>query len=154
MTTRATVDAFLAQRRLAFAGVSRNPLDFSRSLFREFRRRGYDAVPVNPQVAEIDGIPCYPAISAIPQPVEAAILLTRADVTDGVVEDCARAGVRQIWLYRAGGNGAVTPAAERFCREHEIAVVAGECPFMFFPDTGWFHRLHGCWRKLRGRYPN
>jgi hypothetical protein len=32
-------------------------------------------------------------------------------------------------------------------------VVAGECPFMFLPETPWFHRLHGFCRKVVGRYP-
>ena len=49
MTTLAVrANEFLAQRRIALVGVSRNPRDLSRTLFRELRRRGYDVVPVNP----------------------------------------------------------------------------------------------------------
>jgi len=33
------IQDFLAQKRFAFAGVSRQPKDFSRALFREFRAR-------------------------------------------------------------------------------------------------------------------
>ena len=40
--------AFLATRRFAVVGVSRNEKDFSRYLLRELLARGYDAVPVNP----------------------------------------------------------------------------------------------------------
>jgi len=32
-------------------------------------------------------------------------------------------------------------------------VVAGECPFMFLPETSWFHRFHGFCRKVSGKYP-
>jgi uncharacterized protein len=39
---------FLAHKRFAMVGVSRQPKDFSRSLFHEFLNRGYEAVPVNP----------------------------------------------------------------------------------------------------------
>ena len=50
MALRARIDDFLSRKRLALVGVSRNPQDFTRSMFREFRRRGYDVVPVNPNV--------------------------------------------------------------------------------------------------------
>ena len=51
MTTLAVrANEFLAQRRIALVGVSRDPRDLSRTLFRELRRRGYDVVPVNPEL--------------------------------------------------------------------------------------------------------
>jgi len=52
MTTLQDIQSFLDLKRLAVVGVSRNPTDFTRVLFREFRNRGYDAVPVNPAVRE------------------------------------------------------------------------------------------------------
>ena len=49
-TSRASVDGFLALKRLAVAGVSSKPADFSRAVFRKFVECGYDAIPVNPNV--------------------------------------------------------------------------------------------------------
>jgi predicted CoA-binding protein len=46
--SRSSIDAFLASKRIAFIGLSHNPKDFSRHLFREFVEHGYDVVPVNP----------------------------------------------------------------------------------------------------------
>ncbi len=56
-------------------------------------------------------------------------------------------------MYRAGGSGAVSRAAVMFCVSSGIEVVAGECPFMFFSNTGGLHRFHGALRQLVGRYP-
>ena len=57
-TTRAEIDKFLSNHRIALVGVSRNPQDFSRAVFRELTARGYDVVPVNPlSLAEVSGIP-------------------------------------------------------------------------------------------------
>jgi predicted CoA-binding protein len=151
--TRQTIDNFLAQKRIAFAGVSRNPADFSRVLFAELVARGYDVVPVNPHASEIESRTCYSTVSAIQPGVDGALLMTGADEVDPVVEDCAAAGVRHIWLYRAAGRGAVTPTAVAFCQRNGIEVVAGECPFMFLPHTQWFHRLHGAFNKITGTYP-
>jgi predicted CoA-binding protein len=64
-TSRAIIDDFLAHKRIAFVGVSRNASDFSRQLWGELKRRGYDLIPVNPDAAEIDGVPCVPAVTAI-----------------------------------------------------------------------------------------
>jgi uncharacterized protein len=153
MTARKEIDDFLALKRLALIGVSRNPKDFTRSLFREFRNRGYDAVPVNPGVDDVDGVRCYANIQDIEPPVEAALLLTPASTSERVVRECDSAGVRRIWLYRATGEGAASPAAVKTCEERCIPVIAGECPFMFFPETQWFHRFHGWCRKLVGAFP-
>jgi predicted CoA-binding protein len=54
-----TIEAFLAQKRIAMIGISRNPKDFSASLFSELERRGYDIVPVNPKASEVMGRPCF-----------------------------------------------------------------------------------------------
>jgi predicted CoA-binding protein len=153
MTTRQQIDDFLARKRLAIVGVSHHPGDFTRSLFQELRRRAYDVVPVNPDATEVDGLRCYAHVGDIEPPVEGALLLTNSAVTERVVRECQAAGIRAIWMYRATGTGAVSPGALTFCEAQGMTVVAGECPFMFLPETGWFHRFHGFCRKLSGKYP-
>ena len=147
-----TIHHFLEQKRLAMVGISRDPKDFSAMLFNELVRRGYEVIPVNPNAATVLDRPCYPRVQDIQPPVEAALLMTSPDVTESVVVDCAQAGVRHIWMYSAGGKGAVSLKAVSFCEEHGIHVVPGECPYMFFPHAG-FHRLHGFLRKISGHYP-
>ncbi len=148
MTTRDQIDDFLKQRRLAMVGVSRKGSDFTRSLFREFLKRGYDAVPVNPEAEELDGRRCFHRVQEITPPVDGAMLLTSPKVTESVVMECAAAGIPRIWMDRAGGKGAVSLAAVAYCRSKGIAVVPGFCPFMFWKDASFFHRLHGFFVKL------
>jgi predicted CoA-binding protein len=147
------IDEFLAQRRIAVVGVSRNPKDINRTLFREFRKRGYDALPVNPQATELDGQRCYARVQEIQPMVEAALLLTPPEITEKVVWDCAEAGIHRVWMFRVGGKGAVSQAALGFCSENGIRVVPGFCPLMFLRDAAWFHRLHGWVMKITGSYP-
>src|SRR5438270_13966472 len=143
MTVLESIQAFLSQKRFAIVGVSQTPKDFSRALFREFRDRGYDPVPVNPAASEIEGRPCFPTVQEIQPPVEAVLLMTSPAVTDAVVHDCAEAGIKRIWMYRAGGRGAVTQEAVQFCESSGMSVIPGECPLMFLPGGAWFHRFHG-----------
>jgi uncharacterized protein len=149
----AAIEHFLATKRLAMVGLSRDPKHFSGMLFMELIHRGYDVVPVNPNAKEVLGHPCFERVQDIQPPVEAALILTPAYATDAAVEDCSHGGVRQIWLYRAGSTGgAVTDSAIAFCRDHDIEVIPGECPFMFLPRNG-LHAIHGFINKLIGRYP-
>jgi uncharacterized protein len=152
-TTRESIDRFLQQRRIAIVGVSRTPKDFSRAIFDEFRRRGYDVVPVNPNANEIDGVTCYKSVKDISPAVDAALLITTPKVTEQVVRDCAATGVKHVWMQRGEGIGSVSPEAVAFCEQNGINVVPGQCPFMFLPATPFFHRIHGFVKKLSGSYP-
>jgi uncharacterized protein len=151
--TLETIQDFLAQKRIAMVGISREPTSFSAKLFEELGRRGYDVVPVNPSAREISGRRCFARVQDIEPPVEAALLMTSPEVTDTIVSDCAEAGIHRVWMHRAGGKGAVSNQAVQFCRERGIQVVPGECPLMFLPESGAVHRLHGVIRRLTGRYP-
>lgn len=147
------IEEFLACKRVAIVGVSRRDGDFSLTMFQELSRRGYDVVPVNPYAPEVLGHHCFARVQDIQPPVEAALLMTSPEVTETVVRDCANAGIRRVWMHRAGGQGSVSAEAVRFCREQGIHVIPGQCPLMFLPQTGAVHRFHGFIRKVTGRYP-
>ena len=148
-----TIEEFLAQKRIAVVGISREPKHFSVTLFEELCRRGYDVVPVNPNAPQVLGRRCFGRVQDIQPRVDAALLMTSPEVTDAIVKDCAEAGIRRVWMYRAGGKGAVSRRAVEFCRQNGIEVVPGQCPFMFWRDAETGHRLHGFIRKITGRYP-
>ena len=144
---------FLAHKRIAIAGISRDPANLSVKLFEELIRRGYEVAPVNPNLHEVEGRRCFGRVQDIEPPVEAVLLMTSPEVTEAIVRDCAEAGVRTVWMYRATGKGSVSPTAVEFCQEHGIRVVPGECPFMFLPGSAGIHRFHGFVRKITGSYP-
>lgn len=152
-TNIADVQEFLAQRRIALIGVSRDPKEFSRYVFREMCARGYDMVAVNPAASEIEGRRCFARVQDVTPPVEAALIMTRPADTETVVSECAQAGVRRVWMHRGGGQGSVSAAAVAFCRSNGISVVEGHCPLMFLAHTPFFHHLHGFVLKVLGRYP-
>ena len=68
MASKQSIESFLSCRRIAVFGVSRDPRDFSRSVFRAFVERGYDAVPVNPHGGEAEGRPCARTRRSAPPP--------------------------------------------------------------------------------------
>ena len=84
------VDRFLAMKRLALVGVSRNPRDFSRGLFRELDHRGYDVVPVNPGMVTMEGFRCYRTVRAISPAVEGALVMVPKSAIEDDLESVVR----------------------------------------------------------------
>jgi uncharacterized protein len=152
-TTIRQIDNFLALKRIAVVGVSRSPKETSYTLWQELRQRRYDAVPVNPAATEIDGKACYASVRDIDPPVEGALIMTTAAVAEQVLDDCAAAGIRHVWLYRGLGGGAASPVTIAAAERNGLDTVAGLCPFMFLPGTPAFHSIHGLGKKLTGSYP-
>ncbi|MHA2250412.1 MAG: CoA-binding protein [Candidatus Kariarchaeaceae archaeon] len=152
-TDRQLIDEFLALNRIAFVGVSRNSKDFSVSLFKEFQKREFDIIPVNPKAEEIHGIKSYSFIKDIQPKVDGAIIMTPPNIVKKLVEECAAENISKIWLYRGVGKGSVSSEAIDYCNNNNVEVVPGYCPFMFFDNTGIPHKLHGMFKKLFGSYP-
>jgi predicted CoA-binding protein len=152
-TTIDQINEFLALKRVAVVGVSRNEKETSRMLWQELRQRRYDAIPVNPATSEIDGKPCYATVRDIEPPVDGALIMTTPAAAEQVLEDCADAGIRHVWLYGGLGGGAANPTTIAAADRLGLDAVAGHCPYMFLPGTAAIHSIHAFGKKLTGSYP-
>lgn len=147
------VEDFLSHKRIAMVGISRKPHDIGALLLTKFTRLGYQILPVNPSVSEIMGRPCYARVQDIHPAPEAALLLTSPAITNAVVHNCVEAGIKHVWMYRGGGQGAVSDEAVAFCRDHQITVIPGHCPLMFLKPVSGIHWCHRLIFKIKGAYP-
>lgn len=50
-----SVATFLRERRIAVAGVSRNPGQAGNAVFRKLKGSGYEVYPINPKTTEVEG---------------------------------------------------------------------------------------------------
>ncbi len=66
--------------------------------------------PVNPKTVEIDGLKSYPSVSAIPGPVDLAIVLVPSQYSLPVIQDCIKKGVKGAVLFTAGYSETHTQA--------------------------------------------
>jgi predicted CoA-binding protein len=139
--------AFLASRRIALLGVSRDAHDFSRAIFRELLRRGHDVVPVNPALQQADGVPAFTRLRDLAPAADAALLMLPAESVYEAVVECIDARVKRIWFHRGAGAGCATASALALCRANGVAVVQGLCPFMALPGAAFPHRAHGFLRR-------
>ena len=150
------VNDFLAQKRIAVAGVSRNNSRHPTGnlIYRRLKASGHDVFPVNPHMQTFEGDRCYPDLRSIPGGIDGVVIVTRPEITQQIVHDCQRANVRRVWMHQSMGKGtSVSPEAIEYCRQHDISVIAGACPMMYggHADVG-----HTCMRwilKLTGKLP-
>jgi len=155
-TLEAKVDDFLAQKRIAVAGVSRNHSHHPAGnlIYHRLKKAGHEVFPVNPHLQTFEGDRCYPDLKSIPGGVDGVVIITRPEVTERLVHDCGDAGIRRVWMHQSMASGSsVSPAAVEYCREHDITVIAGACPMMFGSDVDFGHACMRWMMKVTGGLP-
>lgn len=149
MTSHETILDFLAQRKLAFAGISRSPEKFSRAVYKLLKEHGYILFPINPHADNIDGDRCYHSIKELPEKVDGLILMTPPYQTEQVLQEASGLGIRRVWIQQ----GAETNAAIQYCEQHSINEVHGRCILMFAEPVQSLHKVHRWVWKVIGKMP-
>lgn len=147
---------FLAQPRIAVAGVSRDTSHHpvGNNIYARLKAAGHQVFAVSPNMSTFEGDRCYPNVGSIPGGVDGVVIITRPEVTEQIVRDCHAAGVRRVWMHQGLAKGSsVSRAAVDFCRQHDIAVIAGACPMMFGPGADLGHTCLRLYLKLTGGLP-
>ncbi len=121
----ASLDAFFTPRSIAVVGASRNPQKLGYVLLDNLMRARFPGTlfPVNTNAESVLGRTAYAHVDEIPGPVDLAILTVPAAAVIGVIDACARKGVRAAVVVTAGfrETGAEGAARERELAEHAHA---------------------------------
>lgn len=121
-------DALFSPRRVAVVGASASPGKagalFLRNLTAAEAGFSGEVIAIHPSASEILGCPAYPGLTAAPEPVDLAIVVTPPATVPGVIADCGAAGVR-VAVVISGGFAETGPAGAELQRE--AARVANEC---------------------------
>lgn len=152
-TLKAAAEEFLAQPRIAVAGVSRDDKQPANLIYRRLRAAGHEVFAVNPNAEEVEGDPCFAPVSAIPDGVDGVVVVTPTDAVQSVVTDCAATSVPRVWLHRGIGPGSSTPEAIAYCQEHGMTVIPGGCPNMFGETSDPGHRCLRTVLRWTGKIP-
>jgi len=150
------VHDFLAQKRIAVAGVSRDNSHHpvGNLIYRRLKKTGHDVFPVNPNMPTFEGDPCYPDLSSIPGGVDGVVIITRPETTERIVRECNDAGVRRVWMHQSTAKGSsVSKEAVEYCRQHDISVIAGACPMMYGENVDFGHKCFRLMLRLTGGLP-
>ncbi len=147
------VERFLAGRRFAVAGVSRQKSEAANAIFRKLVAAGYEVVPVNPKSSEVEGVPCFPDLAAVPGELDGVVVATPPDAAVEVVRQAAARGVPRVWFHRSFGAGSVSEEAMSAARAAGLDCVVGGCPLMYVAPVDIGHRCMRWWLARGGRVP-
>ena len=127
---------FLAHKRIAVAGVSREPASHGANLvYRRLRDRGYTVFATNPKADVVEGDPCYHDLASIPGGIDAVVIATPPAASESVVKEAQSLGVDRVWMHQS----CFSDEAVEYARDHRITAIAGACPLMFGPTSDFGH---------------
>jgi uncharacterized protein len=149
----APVAEFLRGKRIAVAGVSRQAGQAANAVYRKLRDSGYEALPINPNASEVEGVRCYPDLGSIPGPIDGVVVVTHPDISVDLVRQCSERGVSRVWLHRSFGQGSVSETAIRECGARGVQCIVGGCPLMYCAPVDFGHRCMGWWLQRQERLP-
>jgi uncharacterized protein len=154
-TLKEAAKNFLALRNIAVAGVSRTKENAANLIYRKLRTEGYKVFAVNPNAATVEGDACYPNLKAIPEKPEGVVIVTKPEVTNQIVKDCAELGIKNVWMHKGidSRTASVSDDAVKFCHENNITVITGACPMMFIRNADIGHRFMRWMKNLSGSLP-
>jgi acetyltransferase len=97
------MEFFFTPRGIAVIGASANPVKggyfILNNLIKGFKGGIY---PVNPAYPAIDGLPCYPSVLDVPDPVDLAIIFVPAPLVPKVLRECADRGIKGVMIESGG----------------------------------------------------
>jgi acyl-CoA synthetase (NDP forming) len=91
-------------RAIAVVGASDDPVKIGGRPLAFLLRHGYPGrvFPVNPARATVQGLPAYPSLAAIPEPVDLAIVVVPAERVLESLEAAAAKGIRAAIVFSSG----------------------------------------------------
>lgn len=136
------LDALFAPRTIALLGASEEPGSVGRAVLENLLSFPRPFYAVNPRHPAVLGRRTYPAIAAVPEQIDLAIIATPAATVPGLVAECAAAGVAVAVILSAGFSecGAAGRELERRAREaaHHggLRLVGPNCLGVMNPHAG------------------
>jgi uncharacterized protein len=154
-TIKQAAKDFLSLKNIAVAGVSRSQNQAANLIYKKLRTEGYKVFAVNPNAAIIEGDICYPNLKTIPEKPEGVVIVTKPEVTNQIVKECAEQGIKKVWMHKGidAKTASVSEEAVKFCHEHGITVIPGGCPMMYINNADMGHRFMRWMKNLSGSLP-
>jgi uncharacterized protein len=83
---------------IAVIGATDHPSKYGGIIYRDMKRKGFPVFAVNPYRKTVDGDPCWATVKDLPETPTIAVFVVPARRGLKVLEECAEAGIRNIWI--------------------------------------------------------
>jgi len=129
------LDAIFSPKTIAVIGASTQKGKVGHDIFANILYGGYTGTlyPVNPKAKSVLSVKCYISITAIPDPIDLAMIILPPRAALGSVKECIAKGVKGIVIVSAGfkevgGEGAqMEIQIKNLCAEAGVRLVGPNC---------------------------
>ncbi len=141
---RQPLSAFFAPQTVAVIGATDKTGSVGRTILWNLMSNPFGGTifPVNPKRRSVLGIPAYPTIKAVPEPVDLAIIVIPAATVPDIIGECVDAGVKAAIVISAGFKeaGESGVALEQEILKHlsrgRMRLIGPNCLGLMNPRTG------------------
>jgi len=129
-TPRHPLDPIFAPRSIVFVGVSSDPKKTAGAPLRIAIQNRYPGKlwGVHPRATEIEGVPCFPTVEALPEVPDCAFISVVAKLVPDALEACGRKGIKGAIILSSGfeeveGGADIARRVGEIGRRYGMAVV-------------------------------
>ena len=135
-TTNDALDALFHPRAVAVIGASDDGTKHGYIVLNNIRDTGFlgGVYGISRRLKDVNGIPCFPDLASVPEPVDVAFLAIPAEAAVQAVRDCARAGLKAVIVGSAGyaesldaGGAERQRELQRIAEAEGIRIVGPNC---------------------------
>ncbi|MGH3650775.1 MAG: CoA-binding protein [Acidimicrobiia bacterium] len=83
---------------IAVIGATDHPTKYGGIIYRDMKAKGFPVFAVNPYRDTVDGDPCWGSVTELPEKPSIAVFVLPAKRGLQVLEECAQAEIRNIWI--------------------------------------------------------
>lgn len=138
------LNAFFSPKNVALIGATDKHGSVGRTVLLNLSHGSFakKLYAINPKRSEVLGVPSFPSVSALPEPLDLAIVVTPALTVPDVISECVDSGVKAVVVISAGfrERGAEGAALEAKIREHlkrgNTRVIGPNCLGIMNPVIG------------------
>ncbi len=113
MTAQDSIQTFLAGKRFAVAGASRDRAKYGNKVLRVYLQNGLEAVPINPNADEVEGVAAIPSLESLSAPVDGISIVTPPQQTEQIVAQAVSMGIKNIWMQPGAESARAVEIAEQ-----------------------------------------
>lgn len=114
-----TPEELMKKKIWAVVGATTHTDKYGYKIYKELKEAGYIVYPISPNYNEIDGDKAYRSLSDLPEKPEVVDFVVNPKIGIGVVEECAKLGIKNIWLQ----PGTVSNEILNLAKEKDINAV-------------------------------
>ncbi len=137
MTTR-NLEALFRPSAIVLVGASRRTGSVGHVVARNLLAGGFDGgiMFVNPRAQELLGHPCYPALAALPERPDLAVIATPSQTVSGLIAELGELGCRAAVVITAGFNSHQKQEMLDAARPYLMRIVGPNCLGFLSPARG------------------